>query len=779
VIGKSLRGGAMGEGPLKALLDDSTLVLSDILDSICAGVMIIDPAGSCSYLNHECTAIIGYTHEDTIADPTIWQRICVGLADRSSSTFAPTEMFGRQITDKASFIPCRDGHLKELQVRVALLPDGSALVTFRPSAPPADTVHRSRDENWQALIEHLPDAILIMDKDARIASYNAAFLNLFGLDREEIKEGGALFVGSRRDAAGVGVFGKLFPGEDAAGAVPAEWDFQKKDGRTVRIESSTSPIRGKDGVLVGYVGLMREKSGPVHEDSASVAEDRCRDIFDNSVLGIFQMTDEGRFISANRAVARIHGYNSPEELMNEVTDVGRHLYVNQERWVELLRILEEKGFVEGFEIEAFKKDRSTNWVSLNVRAARNTEGKIVRVEGTIEEITERKKLESQLLQSQKMEAVGTLAGGVAHDFNNLLMGIQGYTSLMLFNMDASHEHYERLKNIEHLVRSGADLTKQLVGFARGGRYEIKIEDLRDVLSSVTAMFMRTRKEISVHEKYERDLYLVEIDRSQIEHAFLNLYLNAWQAMPNGGHLYVEAENVILDTTYIRLYEMEPGKYVKISVTDTGIGMDERTMDRIFEPFFTTKEMGRGTGLGLASVYGIVKGHQGFINVYSQLGHGTTFNVYIPAAKKNLERETGSSMTDEILQGRETLLLVDDEETIRKVGKEIIEALGYTVILASGGLEAIDMYAARKREIAVVILDMIMPDLDGGRTFDTLKEMDHGVKVILSSGYSLNHEAESIMQRGCKAFIQKPFNVHTLSRVVREVIEGLPPTDTIR
>jgi CheY-like chemotaxis protein len=215
--------------------------------------------------------------------------------------------------------------------------------------------------------------------------------------------------------------------------------------------------------------------------------------------------------------------------------------------------------------------------------------------------------------------------------------------------------------------------------------------------------------------------------------------------------------------------------VKIAVTDTGVGMDERTMERIFEPFFTTKEMGRGTGLGLASVYGIVKGHKGFINVYSQLGHGTTFNVYIPATGKKQEKE--SDVVDEIMGGRETLLLVDDEEMIRKVGKEVIEALGYKAILASGGLEAIEIYRARKQEIDVIILDMIMPDLDGGRTFDTLVGMNPAIKVILSSGYSLNHEAESIMQRGCKAFIQKPFNAYDLSRVVRAVIEGHHPSDS--
>ena len=219
----------------------------------------------------------------------------------------------------------------------------------------------------------------------------------------------------------------------------------------------------------------------------------------------------------------------------------------------------------------------------------------------------------------------------------------------------------------------------------------------------------------------------------------------------------------------RYYSVDPGKYVKVSVTDTGVGMDEKTMKRVFEPFFTTKEMGRGTGLGLASVYGIVKGHKGFINVYSEVGHGATFNIYLPASKK--DQKGSIQVSEELLKGNETILLVDDEETIIKVGKEILEALGYKVIVAFGGREAIEIFRVHKDEVALVILDMIMPDLEGGKTFDALREIDPKASVILSSGYSLNSDAEAIMRRGCKAFMQKPFNVYTLSHTIREAIDN--------
>ncbi|MDD5169450.1 MAG: response regulator [Syntrophales bacterium] len=423
-----------------------------------------------------------------------------------------------------------------------------------------------------------------------------------------------------------------------------------------------------------------------------------------------------------------------------------------------------------------RRDGEVRHVQTRARIFRDAAGKMLRVYGANQDVTERKRaeeekvhLESQLLQAQKMEAIGTLAGGIAHDFNNMLMGIQGYTSLMLLDIDPSHPHYERLRSIEAQIRSGADLTRQLLGFARGGRYEIKPTDLNEIIKKTTAMFGRTKKEITIHCKFGSDLWTVEADQGQIEQVLLNLYVNAWQAMPGGGEIYVETMNMEIDPTYGKNFSIMPGRYVRISLTDTGVGMDEKTKGRIFEPFFTTKGMGRGTGLGLAMVYGIIKGHQGIINVYSEKGHGSTFNIYLPASGKEVTGEKES--LSEPIRGKETILVIDDEEIILTVTKELLGRLGYQVITAGSGREGLDLYRSKRGEIALVLLDMIMPGMSGAETFEQLKSLDPEVKVILASGYSINEAAAGMLDKGCKAFIQKPFRIGELSQKIRSVLDG--------
>jgi nitrogen-specific signal transduction histidine kinase/CheY-like chemotaxis protein len=388
----------------------------------------------------------------------------------------------------------------------------------------------------------------------------------------------------------------------------------------------------------------------------------------------------------------------------------------------------------------------------------------------IRDVTEQKRLEANLLQAQKLEAVGTLAAGIAHDFNNILMGIQGRISLMMAELDASHPHHEHLKGIENYVKSATGLTGQLLGFAKGGKYEIKPTDMNELLSSSSDMFGRTRKEIRIIRNLSENLWPVEVDRGQMNQVLLNLYVNAWQAMPKGGDLYLQTANQFLDEDYACYNEISPGRYVKIVITDTGDGMDESVRARIFDPFFTTKGMGKGSGLGLASAYGIIKNHAGTINVYSEPGRGTAFSIYLPASNKAVIEEPLPIVA--MAKGNALILLVDDEEMVREVGSQMLKKLGHRVIVTDSGKMALDILGSETSRIDLVILDMIMPGLTGGETFERIKQIDPEMKVLLSSGYSINGQAVEILGRGCDGFIQKPFGLMELSQKIKEVLGSI-------
>jgi two-component system cell cycle sensor histidine kinase/response regulator CckA len=396
------------------------------------------------------------------------------------------------------------------------------------------------------------------------------------------------------------------------------------------------------------------------------------------------------------------------------------------------------------------------------------DGRVIGVVEFVRDISERKRLETQLAQAERMDSIGRLAGGVAHDFNNLLMGIQGRTSLMLADVEAHHPFVEHLAGIETYVKNAADLTRQLLGFARGGKYEVKAVDVNKLIAENAAMFGRTKKELNIITNFSDDIWPTDADQGQINQVFLNLFVNAWEAMPQGGDLNLKTENISLGQNFVAAYGVDPGRYIKISVSDTGIGMDETTRKRLFDPFFTTKDRGRGTGLGLASAYGIVKNHNGIITVKSKPGRGTTFSVYLPASEKKVVEEKQFSKA--AANGSETVLLVDDEDMVIEVGSKLLQRLGYKVLTARNGFQAVEIYQARQSEIDCIVLDMIMPDQNGGQTFDKLKQIDADINVLLSSGYSLNDQASAILSRGCNGFIQKPFNLTELSWKIREILE---------
>ncbi len=496
------------------------------------------------------------------------------------------------------------------------------------------------------------------------------------------------------------------------------------------------------------------------------SENKYRTVLEANPDSVIVCDMERKVTYLNPTFTKVFGWTL-EECLGKKMD----MFVPEENWPETIEMIEKVLAGENLSgIETFRYTKAGDIVPVSISGAiyHDHDGNPVGSVVNLRNIYEQKKLEAQIQQVQKMEAIGTLAGGIAHDYNNLLMGILGNASLMTFDLDPNHPHYEKLQNIEKYVQSGADLTKQLLGFAKGGKYEVKSIDANDVVRQSSEMFSRTKKEIRIHQKFQKNIWPVEADPNQVEQVLLNLYVNAGQAMPGGGELYLQTENVTLDDSYTQHFSVQAGDYVKISIADTGIGMDEKTIKRIFDPFFTTKDMGRGTGLGLASAYGIIKNHGGIINADSILNKGTTFNVFLPASDKNIVKI--KPLNQKTLKGAGTVLLVDDEEMIIDVGSQILENLGYSVLSARSGTDAIEVYRVHQDEIILVILDMIMPDLGGGETYDRLRKINPEIKILLSSGYSIDGQASEIMDRGCNGFIQKPFNIKQLSRKIRDVID---------
>jgi len=552
-----------------------------------------------------------------------------------------------------------------------------------------------------------------------------------------------------------------------------EFRALQKNGELLWLETFATIINyhGQKACMANVINLTSKKQA---EEALGESDEKYRTVLESIEDGYYEVDMDGNFTFFNSSMCNILGYSEAELIdMNhrQVMDAK-----TAEKIYQALKEIYQSGkTTETINCELIRKDGSKIFVESLASLIRDSKEQANGFRGIARDVTKRKlaeeereELEAQLLQAQKMESIGTLAGGIAHDFNNLLMGIQGQASLMLMDKSSSHPDFENLQGIEEYVQNAAGLTKQLLGFAKGGKYEVKPTDLNELVKKQNRMFGRTRKEINIRGKYEKNLWAVEVDQRQMEQVLLNLYVNAWQSMPEGGNVFIQTENVSLDEYYTKPFEMKPGKYVKLSVTDTGVGMDKTTQQRIFDPFFTTKEMGRGTGLGLASVYGIIKNHGGFINVYSEEGEGSDFTIHLPVSeKKILEKK---EIEKDILKGSETVLLVDDEDMIVDVGTQLLEKLGYKVIIAKSGTEAIKIYKKKRDKIDMVILDMIMPEMNGGETYDMLREINNKIKVLLSSGYSISGQATEILERGCDAFIQKPFNIRDLSEKLREIFE---------
>jgi len=558
------------------------------------------------------------------------------------------------------------------------------------------------------------------------------------------------------------------PGIDPNRRLRVETEFVHKNGSPLWFENIVTGIRDDTGQLTGVHGVSRNITERKQAAAAlRESEERYRSLVENTMDGYFICTlPTGRLVFLNQRAC-----NFLERSLTEALELSLWDVIVPEEHPRVKTCIQAR--LDGKPLQpkletytAVRANGSLFRIEISTSVVSHRNGPAL--QGLIRDVTEKERFESQLQQAQKMEAIGTLAGGIAHDFNNLLMGIQGRASLLMAGIDEHHPQYDHLAGIEQYVQSAADLTKQLLGFARGGKYEVLPTDLNMIVNETASMFGRTRKEIRVEMHLAEDLWAVEVDRKQVEQILLNLFVNAWQAMPTGGTLILKTANVEIGTDADLQFKFTPGRYVCASITDTGCGMDDVTRRRIFEPFFSTKERERGTGLGLASCYGIIKNHNGFIDVESKVGQGTTFRIHFPASDKPVSAEPQD--TSPVIAGKGTVLMVDDEKMILDVCVPMLASLGYSALTAASGEEAIRIFKEKGAGIDLIILDMIMPDTGGGEVFDRMKAIDPGVRVLLSSGYSIDGQATEIIARGCMGFIQKPFSMKQLSEKLAEILD---------
>jgi PAS domain S-box-containing protein len=630
------------------------------------------------------------------------------------------------------------------------------------------------EKQFRDLADFLPQTIFEVDPEGKFLFVNQSALEKFKYTNDDFKSGKFkaldMIAPQDRERAAKNI-SRVLSGEDMG---LKEYVAICKDGTTFPSLIRSSLIV-EEGEITGIRGFLIDISEFKNmEEYIRESEARFNQVVQFSPVGIFELDLEQRkFISVNDVMCNYTGYTEkellsmdPAELLTESSrEALERLYQN------ILAGIKTTAPVE------YKIRNRTNdelWVLVNYKIHYVNE-QPKKASALVSDITAIRKaeedkqiLETQLVQAQKMESLGTLAGGIAHDFNNLLTGIHGNVSLIKLETDPNFKHFEKLNNIETYVQRAVDLTKQLLGLAKGGKYEVKPTNINELLLSSSEIFSRTHKQLSVQRDLEDNIWTVEIDQSQIEMVLLNLYLNAWQAMGGSGDLFLKTENMVITKEYASKYNTQPDRYVKISVRDTGTGIDQATQKRIFDPFFTTKEKERGTGLGLASAYGIIKNHEGIINVYSEPGKGSVFNIFLPASEKEPKHRIIAKK--EIKMGKETILIVDDEKMIIEVGREMLTAMGYIVITAEDGEKALDIVKSGKHEIDLVILDMIMPRLSGSETFTQLRNIDPELKIILSSGYSIDGEASDIMNKGCNGFVQKPFGMDILSNKIREVLD---------
>jgi len=632
---------------------------------------------------------------------------------------------------------------------------------------------RNSESQYRSVFENTGTATIIVNDEKVITIVNSEFERLSGYPREEIegRMNWTRFV-LADDLERVRLFSEARKqGEEIA---PSEYEFRfvDRNDRVRHILIRVCRIPGSSKTVASLLDITERKQT---ELALKHSEEKYRSILQSIVEGYYEVDLRGDFTFVNEAICHIFDYSRETLLhmnLKDFTDAE-----NARRGHEAFLHVHETGeALKAYEWCIRRKDGMERHVEASVSLVRDDRNHACGFRGILHDVTERtlaeeerNRLALQLRQAQKMEALGTLAGGIAHNFNNLLMGIQGYASLLLLELSEDDSRRKMLESIQKQVRSGSSLTTQLLGYAREGNFASRPFGLNQLVQETVNTFGATRKDIVIHADLDKTLCPILADHGQIEQTLMNLLINAGEAMPHGGEMTLRTRNASPDMMEGKPYTPKPGPYVLLSLADTGIGMSPETQERIFEPFFTTKGLVNGTGLGLSSVYGIVKAHGGYIDVESKPDHGTTFSIFLPATRELVPDD--SKGPEKALHGTEKILIVDDEDIVLEVAGHMLRQLGYQVVEAQNGQEALEIYQREHDTIELVIFDMIMPEMSGHELFEKIHSTDPHMRTLLSSGYSLNDEARKILETGCDGFIQKPFDLRELSRKVRTLLDA--------
>jgi two-component system, cell cycle sensor histidine kinase and response regulator CckA len=641
---------------------------------------------------------------------------------------------------------------------------------LRDAEKEAAAALREGEARFRTLVENAPDAIVVLDTESgKFCDCNENALRLFRLTREELMRcgPGELSPAFQPDAQPSALAAREWV-DRATGATPYfVWTHRNSQGEEipceVRVVRLPSPARNL--IRGSILDITEHKRG---EEALRESEARYRGLVNNATYGIYWVTLDRDLLDANPALVQMLGYESIEELL----DIDNTLLLYRDSAVREAVANRYRNHDRGdATVEWKRKNGKTISVRLIGRRSRDARRNTDCVEVIVEDVTERIALEKQLRQGQKFGAIGQLAGGIAHDFNNIIGAILGWAEMGLEETGAESRLHRHFEKIRHQAVRAVALTRQLLAFARRQILEPRNMDMNQ---NVTETLSLLEKVIGSNIEIKTNLTLVRADPTQVDQVIMNLCINARDAMPGGGCLTIETGDAVFDEKYCALHSFaRPGHYTMLAVTDTGTGMDAATLDRIFEPFFTTKETGKGTGLGLATVYGIVSQHDGFLQVYSEVNIGTTFRIYLPVTPTAEITPVNDEDSRPVRGGAETILIAEDHERLHELARETLANLGYDVLLASDGEEAVRVFQANRDRIDLLLLDAVLPKINGSEAYARISAEKQDVPVIFATGYSPEMELLHSAQDLGLTVLQKPYVPREMARRVRETLDRQP------